>query len=86
MKKILILKTGDTFPDIKEKFGDFEDWIIKRSGLSSENFDVYPVFQGGAFKDISGYKGIIITGSHYNVTDNSIWIKYSCRISPVFSI
>ncbi len=81
MKKILILKTGDTFKDIKEKYGDFEDWIINRTGLSSEYYEVYTVFHGKALnKKISDFKAIIITGSHYNVTDNSVWIKYSCNI------
>jgi len=28
MKPLLIIKAGPTFPTAKQKFGDFEDWVI----------------------------------------------------------
>ncbi|MEZ4555439.1 MAG: hypothetical protein R2854_03115 [Caldilineaceae bacterium] len=33
----LILKTGSSYPDIAQRRGDFEDWIIAAMGVSQED-------------------------------------------------
>ncbi len=32
--QVAVLKTGNTYPSIKEEFGDFDQWFLR--GLSSE--------------------------------------------------
>ena len=29
MKTVIIIKAGSTFPTARQRFGDFEDWIIR---------------------------------------------------------
>ncbi|MGR8980440.1 MAG: hypothetical protein ACU84H_10175 [Gammaproteobacteria bacterium] len=36
MKSFVIIKTGPTFPNIRQRFGDFEDWMIDGCGLFGE--------------------------------------------------
>ncbi|ADL52949.1 glutamine amidotransferase [Clostridium cellulovorans] len=75
MKKLLIIKTGTTFPIISEKYGDFEDFIIKQIDLSKEDAIVCPVYNDDILPDLKEVSGVIITGSHSMVTDQDSWIK-----------
>ena len=36
MNPLLILKLGDTFPELAARHGDFEDWVAERTGWSVE--------------------------------------------------
>ena len=72
-KPIAIIKTGSTYPQISDHYGDFEQWISL--GLDS----AVPVWvinapQGDAMPDPSGLSGVIITGSHAMVTDHEAWM------------
>lgn len=75
MKNILIIKCGETFPEIKAKHGDFEDWIIKASNLPSTVFKIFNVSQGEQLRHPSEYIAAIISGSHANVNQRLPWIK-----------
>lgn len=75
MKTMLIIKCGNTFPETKHYFGDFEDWIIARSGLPSNVFKVIDVAGGAQLKHPSEYVAAIITGSQANVDDNLPWLE-----------
>lgn len=94
MKKILIIKTGTTFPHIIEKYGDFEDFIIKQVDLMKKDVIVCSVYQNDILPDLKEVSGVIITGSHSMVTDCEPWIiaaeKYLRDISnkyiPVLGI
>lgn len=74
MKNILIIKCGDTFPEIKEKYNDFEDWIINQSNLPQNVFKVFNVAEGHQLRHPSEYIAAIITGSHTNVNQRLPWI------------
>lgn len=74
MKTILIIKCGDTLPEIKANHGDFEDWIIARSGLPTNVFKIIDVARGAQLRHPSEYVAAIITGSQANVDDNLPWI------------
>lgn len=76
MKDIIIIKTGDSIPSLVTRRGDFEDWIIAGMGEShSFSGTVIPVHKDGLLPDCDLIGGIIITGSHAMVTDQSDWIK-----------
>jgi len=71
-KKLYIIKMGSTFQRIKEKYGDFEDWIIKRIDIDKNLIKVIDVWKD-ELPDIKFCKGVIVTGSHDMVTDNHPW-------------
>jgi len=73
MKKLIIIKTGDTFPLISEKLGDFEDWISSGMGIAQENIRVVNVPIGETLPPADTCKGVVIAGSHAMVTQDLSW-------------
>ena len=73
MKKLCIIKLGSTYPDMKSRFGDFEDWT--RAGLDvPESFvRVVDVQKGRGLPAPEKCAGAILTGSHAMVTDEAQW-------------
>ena len=94
MKKIIILKLGSTFATLAAQKGDFEHWVIEKSGYPSDNFFVHNAMNGENFPNIRDFSGVILTGSHDMVTDNHAWIESTANwlkksvvgIIPVFGI
>jgi GMP synthase (glutamine-hydrolysing) len=75
MKKMLIVKTGSTFDSVIQKYGDFEDMIIKGTGLKQSSCDVFDAKDESlTFPTPDKYAGIIITGSHDMLTFNDDWM------------
>jgi GMP synthase (glutamine-hydrolysing) len=72
-KKLCIIKTGETLPEIAARCGDFEDWIRKGMGLSAEEVDVVEVFRGADPPDPEGIAGVVITGSSALVSEREDW-------------
>lgn len=73
MKPLVIIKLGDTFPDLAARHGDFEDWI--RSGLGKVGVPVEVVDprQDLALPANEDVAAAIVTGSHAMVTDHALW-------------
>jgi len=69
---ILILKTGSTFESIKSKYGDFEDWIIRKMNIEAGEYYIHATEDFESTPPNFDYEGIVITGSHNMVTDISI--------------
>ncbi|MDY6815598.1 MAG: glutamine amidotransferase [Pseudomonadota bacterium] len=70
--RVLILKTGTTYADIRVRFGDFEDWFIK--GLAPElELTVMDLPHGEEPGDPSEWDGIVVTGSPAMVSDREDW-------------
>jgi GMP synthase (glutamine-hydrolysing) len=74
MKSILIVKTGTTFPTLKQIKGDFDGWVMRGLGRDCE-FDIHVVrvCDGAALPPLRGWAGVIVTGSHSMVTDREPW-------------
>jgi len=74
MKSILIVKTGTTFPTLKQIKGDFDGWVMRGLGRDCE-FDIHVVrvCDGAALPPPRGWAGVIVTGSHSMVTDREPW-------------
>ena len=73
MKQLLIIKTGDTFPEIKAVDGDFEDMFVSSLYGLDVVFDVYDARLEGPLPEIANYIGVIITGSHAMATNCELW-------------
>lgn len=76
MKQLVIIKAGSTFPTIKQKFGDFEDWVIDACDSPYELFSVIDMVETLELPDADRLSGVIITGSHATmVTDQAYWVR-----------
>ena len=65
--KLIILKTGSTYPSIKARFGDFDRWFVR--GLGDElNITVVNVAAGESPGHPEQWDGIVVTGSPAMVT------------------
>jgi len=73
LKPLLIIKTGQTFPTIATRYGDFEDWIISGIAVSRENFLIISPFLSQPLPPATEISGVIITGSHAMVSDAEAW-------------
>ena len=73
MKKIIILKTGDTFPAMAKSLGDFEDWIFKGLGVGKDKIRVVDIPKGEALPVVETCKAVVISGSYAAVTQNLSW-------------
>lgn len=72
MPRLLIVKTGDAFPEVIEQYGDFEalfQKILARHGFEAEVFDA----RHEPLPDLKSIDGLYITGSHAMVSDAEPW-------------
>ncbi len=79
MKKLLILKLGDTLPDLAQRRGDFEDWFIAGLGLDSDHLAVFDPRAGADFPPLEAVAGLLLTGSHSMVTEHLDWSERTAR-------
>lgn len=75
MKPLLILKAGETYKNIIPLYGDFEDWIRAKIQPPREDLIVEVFMKDTMIPDVHDFAGIIITGSHDDVTDHKPWIE-----------
>ena len=73
MKNLLIIKTGDTFPEIKAAHGDFEDMFASSLDGIEVDITVYDAREQQPLPELANFQGVIITGSHSMSTDCEPW-------------
>jgi GMP synthase (glutamine-hydrolysing) len=70
--RVAILKTGTTYPGLKARFGDFEEWFMR--GLSDDlELTVINVKNGESVGNPEHWDGVVITGSPAMVSDREPW-------------
>lgn len=79
MRKLFIIKVGDTLPELAERRGDFEDWFIAGLGLDSDQVTVFDPRGGADFPALEVVSGILVTGSHAMVTERQPWSERTAR-------
>ena len=72
MKRLAVIKTGTTFANTAERYGDFEDWTQRGLGLSSDEVWIIDALAHD-LPPPEEARGVVITGSHAMVTDASDW-------------
>lgn len=77
MKRFVIVKTGDTLPELRKQRGDFEAWIAAGMGLELEELLVCDVARGAVLPDPRVPLGIVVTGSSAMVTEHETWSERS---------
>lgn len=76
--RVVILKTGTTYPAIRATSGDFEDWFVR--GLSNElDLTVVNVAKGEPPGNVQDWDGIVVTGSPAMVSDREAWSETTAR-------
>ncbi len=69
MTKLTIIKLGETFPDLANRVGDFEDWIARGLGRPAERLDLVDARHGCSLPAPTALSAVVLTGSHRMVTD-----------------
>ena len=72
-RPILILKTGSTHAAIRERLGDFEDWIAAGLNEGGARAITHDALAGEPPAPLDSVAGIVITGSHAMVSDREPW-------------
>ena len=70
--RVVILKTGTTYPQIKAQFGDFDAWFV-RALAGQLDVTVTDVTQEPPPGEPSDWQGVVITGSPAMVSDRVAW-------------
>jgi GMP synthase (glutamine-hydrolysing) len=79
VRRPLIVKTGGTLPAVRERRGDYEDWIAAGMGLASDAVDVVVVHEGEHLPDPVAPSGVVVTGSSAFVSDRAAWSERTGR-------
>lgn len=79
MKKILVIKAGDTFPHIIEKHGGFDKWVTGGLSVEPELTEVVNVEKGEELPHPSEVLGAVMTGSHSMVTERLDWSEKTAQ-------
>lgn len=72
-KKLLILKLGDTLPELAQRRGDFEHWFITSLQVDSARLTIFDPRTGADFPPREEIAGLLLTGSHSMVTEHLTW-------------
>jgi GMP synthase (glutamine-hydrolysing) len=73
MRKLYIIKTGTTFPDVLQRHGDFDQWTATALGSPTVPLETVDVENGQPLPPPDQCAGAIVTGSHAMVTDRLPW-------------
>jgi len=76
-RPILVLKTGEALPLVKERRGDFERWIAE--GLGEGPVVVVSVHEGETLPEVESIGGVVVTGSPAMVSDRHDWSEAAAR-------
>lgn len=79
MSRPLIVKAGQTLPEIRALRGDFEDWIAAGMRLSRSEVGVVDVCAGESLPDPATPSCIVVTGSSSMVTDREPWSEQTAQ-------
>ena len=74
-RPLVIVKAGDTRPDLAEAQGDFEHWIARGLGDSTLPLVVLDPRRGDTLPDPQAISGVVVTGSHAMVSHREAWAE-----------
>lgn len=73
MKALLVVKCGSTLPVLRERRGDYEDWIVAGLGLEPERAKVLAPPEGAELPDPEAVAAVVLTGSSAMVSARDAW-------------
>jgi GMP synthase (glutamine-hydrolysing) len=72
-RRLLVVKTGSAPPGVRERRGDFEDWIAAGMGHDRSEVAVVNVLEGHPLPEAAEISGVVITGSAAFVSERESW-------------
>lgn len=79
-RRLLLIKTGSTFPELRARYGDFEAWIVRALPCAPDDVAICDATApDGVFPSPDQIAGVIITGSHAMVTEHRPWSERLAR-------
>jgi GMP synthase (glutamine-hydrolysing) len=73
VRRVLVIKTGTTLPELRPRRGDYEDWIVERLGLPWERIELVVAYEGETLPDPHEPAGVVVTGSSALVSAREPW-------------
>ncbi len=73
MVPIVIVQTGSTLPELRERRGDFSDWFAAGLRPGGVSIKVVNVEAGEPLPPLDKVAGVVVTGSHAMVTEALPW-------------
>jgi GMP synthase (glutamine-hydrolysing) len=73
MRRVVVLKTGSTLPELRARRGDYEDWIAAGLGMAPERVQVVAVHEAGLPPPPGAPAGVVVTGSAAFVSQREPW-------------
>jgi GMP synthase (glutamine-hydrolysing) len=73
MPRIVMVKLGSTFQDVRSDMGDFEEWIVSRLGVAEDRINIVCPRTGDPLPEVDSRVGVVLTGAHEMVTDALDW-------------
>lgn len=70
---LYIIKAGSTYPETRERFGDFDRWTRLGLELPESQITVIDAEHGERLPAANQCSGVVITGAHAMVTDRLPW-------------
>lgn len=80
MPKLLLVQVGNTFADLAQVRGDYDDWFLAGLGLGLDAVDVVRPHQGQPLPEPDNYTAVVVTGSAAMVTDRPDWSEATARL------
>ena len=74
---LLILKTGDSLTAVRDRLGDFEDWLRAGLAAAGARITVFDPRAGLDWPAPATVAGVVVTGSSAMVTDREPWSERS---------
>ena len=82
IRKLVLLKAGNTFPDVAARLGDFDAWLLAGLNLSADRVEVLEIWRDAALPEPEDCAGVIMTGAHAMVTDRLPWMRRTLAWLP----
>lgn len=79
MKRICIVKAGESLAEIVARRGDFEVWIADGLGVPLAELDVVDVFRGQELPAADAPAAVVVTGSPSMVSEREGWSEAAGR-------
>jgi GMP synthase (glutamine-hydrolysing) len=79
VRRLLIVKTGRSLPELVARRGDYEDWILRGLGCAPERARVVCVQEGGTLPAPESVAGAVVTGSSALVSRREPWSEATGR-------
>jgi GMP synthase (glutamine-hydrolysing) len=81
VRRVLVVKTGTTLPELRPHRGDYEDWIAEGLGLPWGRIELASVYEGETLPEPCEPAGAVVTGSSALVSAREPWSERAAAVA-----